>query len=329
MGNSSSSQSKNRGKSRSAHASTSGARPSNLLLPPQTSLGHRRTRSAAMRPSRREETPPPPPYRARDDSAISTPVPHTSSGITGYGAALSERALYLRRPMRRETEEDALETLRKYNTILIVDDSSSMRGARWEEAGAALSGLASRAGEYDTDGIDIHFLNSPEIGQDLKDPRAVRDLFNRVQPRGPTPIGAKLEELLQDYMYQIETASKGDPRNLRQIKPINYIILTDGAPTDDPESVIVQTAKRLDAGNFPIHQVGIQFVQIGDSKSATSYLNDLDDELADKYKIRDIVDTTPFNDIGGELNPDILIKILLGGINRRVDKSGATVLQAD
>lgn len=231
--------------------------------------------------------------------------------------------------MRRETKEDALETLRKYNTVLIVDDSSSMRGSRWAEAGAALSGLASRAGEYDTDGIDIHFLNSSEIGRDMKNPRDVRDLFNRVQPRGPTPIATKLEELLQDYMYQIETANKGDPRRLRQIKPINYIILTDGAPTDDPESVIVQTAKRLDAGNFPISQIGIQFVQIGNSKSATTYLNDLDNELADKYKIRDIVDTTPFSDIGGELNPDILIKILLGGINRRVDKSGARVLEAD
>jgi len=237
--------------------------------------------------------------------------------------------MYLRRPMRRESEEDALETLRKYNTILIVDDSSSMRGSRWEEAGAALSGLASRAGEYDTDGIDIYFLNSPEIGQNLNNPQAVTNLFNRVQPRGPTPIAAKLEELLQDYMYQIETANKGDPRKLRQIKPVNYIILTDGAPTDDPESVIVQTAKRLDVGNFPISQVGIQFVQIGNSRSATAYLNDLDNELADKYKIRDIVDTTPFNDIGGELNSDILIKILLGGINRRIDRSGATILEAD
>jgi len=35
--------------------------------------------------------------------------------------------------MRQQTKEDALETLRKYNTILIVDDSSSMRGALWTE----------------------------------------------------------------------------------------------------------------------------------------------------------------------------------------------------
>lgn len=31
---------------------------------------------------------------------------------------------------------------------------------------------------------------------------------------------------------------------------------------DDPESVIVTAARRLDAGKFPITQVGIQFIQV-------------------------------------------------------------------
>jgi len=31
---------------------------------------------------------------------------------------------------------------------------------------------------------------------------------------------------------------------------------------DDPESVIVAIARRLDEGRFPISQVGIQFVQV-------------------------------------------------------------------
>ena len=36
--------------------------------------------------------------------------------------------------------------------------------------------------------------------------------------------------------------------------------------------------------------------------------------------MRDIVDTTPY--LGGQLNAETLIKILLGGINRRVDRKG-------
>ena len=38
------------------------------------------------------------------------------------------------------------------------------------------------------------------------------------------------------------------------------MIITDGAATDDPESVIVSVAQRLDAGRFPLSQVGIQSV---------------------------------------------------------------------
>lgn len=41
----------------------------------------------------------------------------------------------LRRPMRQNSVENALETLRKYNTVIVVDDSGSMRGRRWEEVG--------------------------------------------------------------------------------------------------------------------------------------------------------------------------------------------------
>ena len=67
-------------------------------------------------------------------------------------------------------------------------------------------------------------------------------------------------------------------------------------------------------------QVGIQFVQIGSHRAATEYLRTLDDELQGEYHVRDIVDTTPY--LGGRLNADTIIKILLGGINRRVDKRG-------
>jgi hypothetical protein len=46
---------------------------------------------------------------------------------------------------------------------------------------------------------------------------------------------------------------------------------------------------------------------------------------ASKDHLQDMVDTTPYT--GGELNAEILTKILLGGINRRVDRrGGASVL---
>lgn len=70
---------------------------------------------------------------------------------------------------------------------------------------------------------------------------------------------------------------------MKAIKPVNYIIITDGIPSkppslfktlldliysvfdviaDDPESVIVQAARRLDAGNFPLTQVSLSLYSI-------------------------------------------------------------------
>lgn len=45
-------------------------------------------------------------------------------------------------------------------------------------------------------------------------------------------------------------------------------------------------AKRLDAGHFPLTQVGIQFVQIGDSPAATAFLRELDGGLEARHDIR-------------------------------------------
>ncbi|CDO73817.1 hypothetical protein BN946_scf185015.g146 [Trametes cinnabarina] len=254
----------------------------------------------------------------------------TVTGRATNQAAMTheERVQYLRQPMRQNTFEDALTTLRKYNTVIIVDDSGSMRGALWNEANLpvvqardALATLADVAAKYDADGIDLCFLNSNKRGMNLKTAEQVQRIFNSVEPRGATPIGEKLEELLLYYVNSLDTAyAAGGLTAVKAIKPVNYIVITDGAPTDDPASVISTIAKRLDDKNYPLSQVGIQFVQIGNNRAATEYLRTLDDELQNEYKCRDIVDTTPY--LGGRLSADTIIKILLGGINRRVDKKG-------
>lgn len=111
-----------------------------------------------------------------------------------------------------------------------------MEGRLWLEAREALAGLAETASQYDTDGIDVHFLNDRRVGRNLSSSSAVKALFDVVRPRGITPTGEKLEELLLEYMLQIEAAKDSDERGegrdlLRQIKPVNFIILTDGAPS--------------------------------------------------------------------------------------------------
>ncbi|KAL1939967.1 hypothetical protein VTO73DRAFT_9302 [Trametes versicolor] len=248
----------------------------------------------------------------------------SSPGRSGAGQPMTfeERAEYLRRPMRQNTIEDALETLKKYNTVIIVDDSGSMsKGGLWTEAREALAALADVASKYDTDGIDVCFLNSKKTGTNMTSGTQIRRMFDSVVPRGATPIGERLEDLMLYYLNELDAAKEsGGVAAVKKLKPVNYIIITDGVPTDDPAAVIAAAAKRLDDGHYPLTQVGIQFVQIGSHRAATEYLRTLDDELQAEYHCRDIVDTTPY--LGGRLNADSIIKILLGGINRRVDKRG-------
>lgn len=90
---------------------------------------------------------------------------------------------------------------------------------------------------------------------------------------------------------------------------------------DHPESVIVAAGKRLDRKNAPLTQIGIQFVQVGQDPKAAEFLRKLDDNLTNDHTIRDMIDTTPSTGLDGKITADILIKVLLGGINRRVDQT--------
>nr|GAT46486.1 predicted protein [Mycena chlorophos] len=244
-------------------------------------------------------------------------------------------------PKRSESFEDALEVLRKYDTVILVDDSGSMvlpgstRGrTRWWEAGDALETLAETAQQYDTDGIDIYFLNDRREARNIKvaipvDVFAeiyIRQLFSQVRPSGPTPTGERLDQIVKPRLCQLEEAEigpDGTPRDKvsgAEIKRVNFIVISDGEASDDPRYAIIDAAMRLQAiRNLCLIQLGIQFVQIGNDPSATRALKELDDDLHRKANIRDIVDTTPY----AKLNPvtaEGLMKVLLGGINRRIDK---------
>ncbi|KLO08520.1 hypothetical protein SCHPADRAFT_835231 [Schizopora paradoxa] len=215
--------------------------------------------------------------------------------------------------------DNPLQLLRRYKTVFLVDDSNSMKKRnRWSETREALASLAVSAASYGLEGIDVHFLNSPKFGTDLQ--AEVKQLFDNVSPRGITMIATKLENLLADYLLRLEDARTAEVPT--RVKPVNYIIITDGTSTDDPVPVIIRAARRLDEGSFPATQVGLQFIQIGSDPRATEALRRLDDDIHASAGVRDIVDTTPYVP-GHRFSSDMVIKALLGGINRRVDKDGS------
>ncbi|PGH02829.1 hypothetical protein GX51_04441 [Blastomyces parvus] len=222
--------------------------------------------------------------------------------------------------------------LRDFDTILVVDDSGSMLGSRWRETREAIAAIAPICAEFDDDGVDVYFLNKhnwadPEAGGYLKikTSAAVNELFGQVAPSGRTPVGTRLYDILKPYLKRVEDMSKATSSRRfggSPVKPINIIVVTDGIPTDDVETVVVNAAKRLDKCDAKPWQVGIQFVQVGNDPSATKWLQSLDDILHEEYDIRDIVDTAPWN--GAALTSNTILKIMLGGVDKRYDRKSVS-----
>lgn len=76
-------------------------------------------------------------------------------------------------------------------------------------------------------GFDVHFFNDAHSGKrGLRHAASVRSLFAGVVPRGATPMGAALERLLLPYLATLERSREG------QCRPVNFIVITDGAPSE-------------------------------------------------------------------------------------------------
>ncbi|KAL8657309.1 MAG: hypothetical protein Q9226_002043 [Calogaya cf. arnoldii] len=205
--------------------------------------------------------------------------------------------------------------LSTFDTKFLIDDSGSMAGRSWREVADALATIAPICTSFDSDGIDIYFLNERHSSEyeHITSKDDVQRIFNSVSPRGGTPTGCRLDGILRPYLRMCE--QKG-PENC---KPMNIIVITDGVPTDDVESPIIAAARKLDKLDAPAWQVGIQFFQVGEERGAAEALGDLDDQLSVTGDVRDMVDTVPWK--GGQgLTADKIMKCVLGAVHRRWDR---------
>lgn len=149
-----------------------------------------------------------------------------------------------------------------------------------------------------------------------------------MRPSGGTPTGTRVHQILRPYLAYYEQCVKGG----KECKPVNLIVLTDGVPSDDVESVLISAAKKLDRLDAPPFQVGVQFFQVGNEDGAKEALEELDDELSDRVEggIRDMVDTVTWT--GGRsttkgnvgLTGESVLKAVLGAVVKRLDRRAAT-----
>ena len=220
--------------------------------------------------------------------------------------------------------------LTQFDTVFLIDDSGSMAGRSWRETSAALCAIAPICTAHDADGIDIYFLNhrNPMAGSNcggytnITTTAAVQEIFNSVQPLGGTPTATRLNHILKLYLADLEQSFKRRAQGQDiPVKPLNIIVITDGVPSDDVESVIVKAARKLDQYDAEPWQVGIQFFQVGCEPDAAENLRQLDDALSSEHGIRDIVDTIPWSgDDGQTLTAQGILKACLGSVLRKLDR---------
>ncbi|AEO71084.1 uncharacterized protein THITE_2070922 [Thermothielavioides terrestris NRRL 8126] len=209
-----------------------------------------------------------------------------------------------------------------------------MAGESWRETQEALRAIAPICTAHDANGIDVYFLNarnyaarpdSPGGFTNIRTAAQVESLFRSVRPRGCTPTGTRINHILKPYLreYEAAIARTGNPDDCG-VKPVNMIVITDGAPTDDPEAVIISVARRLDRLDAPPHQIGIQFFQVGRDRGAAEALRELDDSLAERGGgVRDMVDTVTWDGKDGSrnsLSADAILKVVLGAVVKRLDR---------
>jgi hypothetical protein len=226
--------------------------------------------------------------------------------------------------------------------------------SRWDQTREVIEQIIPVCMRYDQDGIDIYFLNDPYVMNfegdphrdercwsrpgdkhegkashvylNVGDPGLVRKIFNKRNPSMGTPTGGRLGEIMETYVnsYESRKANRQPPP-----KPLNIIVITDGA-AGDPEilrSNLIEQAERLDSLCAPYHQLGVQFFQVGKDEHAARHLRELDDGLG-KYRaekeLRDIVDCIthdqlPSRDGRSQLTADVVLKVVLGAVNKRLD----------
>jgi len=249
------------------------------------------------------------PFRSPDDNPPAyTPGPAQQNNIGASNAIAAS------------TDSDPYAFLKTFDTLFLIDDSGSMAGRSWKETGKALQTITPICTQRDADGIDIYFLNHPDssLYKNVVSASTVVEIFQSVRPCGATPTGQRLNKILKPYLQRYEKYPDST-------KPINIIVITDGEPSDDVESPIIQAAKKLDRLDAPAWQVGIQFFQVGKEPGAREHLKQLDDglrELAGDDELRDIVDTVPFSgDDSAELTASGILKVVLGSVHKRLDRT--------
>lgn len=178
-----------------------------------------------------------------------------------------------------------------FDTILYIDDSGSMafeeNGERIDDIKLILNRVAFATSLFDTDGIQVRFMNSQVQGNGIRNEQQVAQLLTQVKFSGMTPLGRELNaKILQPLV--IQPARSGQLQ-----KPVLVITITDGQPTGESlnhvNQMMLQASQEMQRNpRYGKGALSFQFAQVGNDLKAREFLGKLDEDPA----IGDIIDCT-------------------------------------
>jgi Mg-chelatase subunit ChlD len=201
-------------------------------------------------------------------------------------------------------DANAIARLSEFDFIAVVDTSGSMAEpnkagttspTRWEAVQESLRTLIRDLSKIDSDGIGMVQLGGNLQTWDCVTEENALNVFKDLSPRGGTPLAEALAKAFN-------MAGKNAKKDF-------IVVYTDGVP-DDAEAV---KKVILNQANSQVSDDActVLFVQVGDDKYATKFLQDLDDNL--KGAKFDIVDAKTVAEVDAFASTAELILAAIAG----------------
>ncbi|CAF2138090.1 unnamed protein product [Rotaria magnacalcarata] len=211
-----------------------------------------------------------------------------------------------------------LNILQQFEIVILCDDSGSMNtpvsgtnGTRWDELQAIVQIVIDIGTVFDSNGVDVHFLNRPAM-LNVTDPGQVVESFSQ-SPRGLTPLTPALRRIFQSG------ASKPNSN-----KRLLVFIATDGAPTDNLGNVDIKSLENLMRNERQANSIYVTFLACTDDDSSVEYLSQWDRSMVNV----DVVDDykTEREEVRRSQGPnypfsfgDYVVKALIGAVDPQMD----------
>jgi hypothetical protein len=188
---------------------------------------------------------------------------------------------------------------------------SGTNGTRWDELRAIVQIVIEIGTVFDSNGVDVHFLNRPSM-PNVTDSRQVAESFSK-RPGGYTPLTAALRRIFQS------AASKPNSD-----KRLLVFVATDGAPTDNNGNVDVRGLENLMRNERQANTTYVTFLACTDEDESVAYLSQWDRtmmnvDVVDDYKSeREEVRRAKGPNFPFSFG-DYVVKTLLGAVDPQMD----------